>query len=133
MHLLVGVLGPRDFRSDETPARHFGKFGHYKDPRTKLLASPKITLNFLIGAPLVSDRPRHLLFRPNKSVLGPLDLFNPFLNFLTKTYVWSVLLWGGTPTILKKQKNTQSAGCQGLVGPWPYGPNDNPKGPTTTL
>ena len=47
MHLLVGVLGPRDFRSDETPARHFGKFGHYKNPRTKLLASPKITLDLL--------------------------------------------------------------------------------------
>ena len=33
MHLLVGVLGPRD----ETPARHFGEFGHHKNPRTKLL------------------------------------------------------------------------------------------------
>ena len=31
--------------------------------------------NFLIGAPFVSDRPRHLFFRPKKSVLGPLDLF----------------------------------------------------------
>ncbi len=31
--------------------------------------------NFLIGASFFSDRPRHLLFRPKKSVLGPLDLF----------------------------------------------------------
>ena len=36
----------------------------------------------------------------------------------------------GTPKILGKK--TISIG-QGLVGPWPYGPNDNPKGPTTTL
>ena len=45
MRLLVGVLGPCDFRSDETPARHFGKFGYYKNPKTELLASPKITLD----------------------------------------------------------------------------------------
>ena len=38
--------------------------------------------NFLIGAPFVSDRPRHLFFRPNKSVLGPLDVFGPFSTFL---------------------------------------------------
>ena len=37
--------------------------------------------NFLIGAPFVSDRPRHLFFRPNKSVLGPVDVFVPFLSF----------------------------------------------------
>ena len=34
--------------------------------------------NFLIGAPFVSDRPRHLFFRPKTSVLGPVDVFGPF-------------------------------------------------------
>ena len=38
--------------------------------------------NFLIGAPFVSDRPRHLFFRPNKSVLGPVDVFGCFLTCL---------------------------------------------------
>ena len=33
-HLLVGVLGPGDFRSDETHERLFGEFGHSKNSRT---------------------------------------------------------------------------------------------------
>ena len=38
--------------------------------------------NFLIGAPFVSDRPRHLFFRPNKSVLGPVDVCGPCSTIL---------------------------------------------------
>ena len=30
----MGVLGPGDFRSDETPERQFEEFGHSKNPRT---------------------------------------------------------------------------------------------------
>ena len=33
-HQLVGVLGPGDFRSDETLERRFGELGHSKNPRT---------------------------------------------------------------------------------------------------
>ena len=69
-------------------------------------------------------------FFPTQQIgFGADDLFNSFLNFLTNIFFF-VFFWG-TPNIIKKKK--QSAGCQGLVGPWPYGPNDNPKGPTTTL
>ena len=88
--------------------------------------------NFLIGAPFVSDRPRHLFFRPKKSVLGPLDLFTPFLNFLTKQNMFFLFFfWGGTPQILKKKNNLRGAARE--VGPWPYGPNDKTIGGALAL
>ena len=77
--------------------------------------------NFLIGAPFVSDRPRHLFFRPTKSVLGPVDVFVPFSTIFT---FFSVFFWGG----LHKSRNEKSA-LRRPLGRWGPGPT----GPTTTL
>ena len=89
--------------------------------------------NFLIGAPFVSDRPRHLFVRPKKSVLGPLDLFVPFLSFyeFLFLYFFQFVFGGDTQHPEKKKNNLRGAARE--VGPWPYGPNDNPSSPTTTL
>ena len=45
--------------------------------RVHLFVTTRVAIkdgNFLIGATFDSDRPRHLFFRPNKSVLGPTDV-----------------------------------------------------------
>ena len=94
--------------------------------------------NFLIGAPFVSDRPRHLLFRPKKSVLGPLDLFNPFLNFLTKTNNFFLFLFlGERPKSWKKKNNLHRPRVGGALALWAQRQNyrwvPGPMGPTTTL
>ena len=57
--------------------------------------------NFLIGAPFVSDRPRHLFFRPNKSVLGPVDVVGPFSTIFV---IFSGFFVGGTAQIQERKK-----------------------------
>ena len=54
--------------------------------RVHLFVTTRVAIkdgNFLIGAIFDSDRPRHLFFRPNKSVLGPPDVFRPFSTFFS--------------------------------------------------
>ena len=52
--------------------------------------------NFLIGAPFDSDRSRHLVVRPKKSVLGAPDVFRPFSTFLgIFSCLFHVFVWGG--------------------------------------
>ena len=62
--------------------------------------------NFLIGAPFVSDRPRHLFFRPKRSVLGPADVFGPFSTVFA---FFSVFFFGGTAQIQERKKCSASA------------------------
>ena len=87
--------------------------------------------NFLIGAISDSDRPRHLFFRPKKSVLGPPDVFRPFSTLFDRFFI-SVRVFFSGGRHKSCQKKVLSVG-RWVVGPWPYGPNDNPTGPTTTL
>ena len=49
-----------------------------------------------IGASFFSDRPRHFWFRPKKLVLGPLDLFVPFLSFYEISLLFSRFVFGGS-------------------------------------
>ena len=43
-------------------------------------------------------------FPTQKSVLGPVDLFVPFLSFHDMFFIFPVFVWGGTPKILKTKK-----------------------------
>ena len=99
--------------------------------RVHLFVTTRVAIkdeNFLIGAPFDSDRPRHLFFRPKKSVLGPPGVSG---HVSTIFVFFSVFFPGGTSQILEEKK-VLSVG-RWVVGPWPYGPNDNPIGPYITL
>ena len=54
--------------------------------RVHLFVTTRVAIkdgNVLIGAIFDSDRPRHLFFRPKKSVLGPSDVFRPCSTFFS--------------------------------------------------
>ena len=60
--------------------------------------------NFLIGAPFDSDRPRHLFFRPTKSVLGRWICFDICRHCLTCfAFPFMFVVWGGLRKSRKKQ------------------------------
>ena len=82
--------------------------------RVHLFVTTRVAIkdeNFLIGAIFGSDRSRLHVFRPTKSVLGPVDVFRPFSTLFDLFSILCVFLfWGDCANPGKKKCSPSAAG-----------------------